>query len=113
MKGFMIQGSTGMSHGWQGGSIAVYGGQGLYKVEAVSAPSLLKRTNEDGRQNNRGGADRDESKERKSGGFAELLNNASEKSKESRNVRVRTTGYTKMGVPSEFYVKMHDYTYQK
>ncbi len=102
-----------MSHGWQGGSIAVYGGQSLYKVEAISAQSLLKRANEDGRQNSRGGYDRDGSKERKSGGFADVLNNVSDRSGESRNVRVRTTGYTKAGVHSEFYVKMHDYTYQK
>ena len=101
-----------MSHGWQGGSIAVYGGQSLYKVEAISAQSLLKRANEDGRQGSRSGADREDPKERKSGGFAEILSNASDRSKESRNVRIRTTGYTKNGVPSEFYLKMRDYTYQ-
>ncbi|MCR4617707.1 MAG: hypothetical protein K5669_05920 [Lachnospiraceae bacterium] len=102
-----------MSHGWQGGSIAVYGGQSLYKVEAVTAPSLLKRTNEDGRQGSRGDLNRDGTEEKKSGGFAQMLVDASDKTEESRNVRIRTTGYTKFGVPSEFYLKMRDYTYQK
>ena len=77
----------------------------------MSASSLLKRTNEDGRQNSRSN-DREESKEKKSAGFADLLKDAADKN-ESRNIRVRTTGYTRAGVPSEFYIKMRDYTYQK
>ena len=78
----------------------------------MTATSLLKRTNEEGRQNSRSN-DRQDSKEKKSGGFADLLIDAADKNKESRNVRVRTTGYTRAGVPSEFYLKMRDYTYQK
>ena len=102
-----------MSQGWQGGSIAVYGGQSLYKVEAITAASLLKRTNEDGRGGSRGDYNREQSGERKSGNFEQVLSRATGKNDETRNVRVRTVGYTKAGIPSEFYLKMKDYTYQK
>ncbi len=113
IKGFMIRGSTGMSHGWQGGSIAVYGGQSLYKVGAVTAASGPRRANDEGRHNGRGGTDRNGSEEGKRSGFAEMLMNAAGRPEESGNVRVRTTGYTRKGVPSEFYIKMRDYTYQR
>ena len=105
--------STGKSQGWQGGSIAVYGGQSLYKIEAVTAPTRPKKLKRDGKQGGRENFYQDDSKERKSEGFADLLANAADRSEESRNIRVRTTGYTKNGVPSEFYIKMRDYTYQK
>ncbi|MBR1860642.1 MAG: hypothetical protein IJ796_02095 [Lachnospiraceae bacterium] len=101
-----------MSHGWQGGSIAVYGEQTLYRVEAVTASSLLKRTNEDGRQGSRNGTDREDPNGKKNVGFAELLATEAGKKTENRNVRVQTNGYTKLGVPTAFYLKMRDYTYQ-
>lgn len=105
--------STGMSHGWQGGSIAVYGGQSLYKIEAVNSPTRPKKLKRDGNQGGRNEYYQDDSKGRKGKGFGDLLADARDRSEESGNIQIRTTGYTKNGVSSEFFIQMRDYTFQR
>jgi hypothetical protein len=99
-----------MSQGWQGGSIAVYGGTSLYKVEAVTPASLLKRTNEDGRQGGRE-QDRKDAEKKEKKDFAGFLEGEYGKER-SKNIKVQTNGYTKLGVPTAVFIKMRDYTYQ-
>ena len=99
-----------MSQGWQGGSIAVYGETSLYKVEAVTPASFLKRTNEDGRQGSRDD-DRRGSEKKEKKDFAGVLEGEYGREK-AKNIKVQTNGYTKLGVPTAVFINMRDYTYQ-
>ncbi|MCQ2527289.1 MAG: hypothetical protein MJ130_11035 [Lachnospiraceae bacterium] len=92
----------------RGGSVAVYGKSDFYTVDAVSAISTLKNFSEDRRQGQSG----DESGKGNKG-FATVLETEIGRTGEASNISVRTSGYTRMGMPAALFINMRDYTYQK
>lgn len=89
----------------RGGSAAVYASNSIYKVDAIS---FLRRTSEDDGGNHNSG-----SSEKKEKGFASILENEVDKANVAKDVVVKTSGYTRMGVPTALVLKMRDYTYQQ
>lgn len=92
----------------RGGSAAVYGSSQFYTVDAVTAISSLKNSPDDRKHEQPG--DESGSKEK---GFANVLKTELGKTGETSNINVRTSGYTRMGMPTAVYIRMRDYTYQK
>lgn len=77
-------------------------------VDAVSAIASLKDSNEDRRQRQSG-----DDSGKGSSGFATVLETEIGRTGEASNISIRTSGYTRMGMPAAMMIKMRDYTYQK
>lgn len=73
----------------------------------MSAVSFADRTNENGGN----GSSRQENRESGTG-FSGILAAEIGKVKEPKDVLVRNSGYSKMGMPTKVFIKMHDYTYR-
>ena len=96
------------SHGWRGGSIAVYGNDSLRKVTEVLHTDRLGKDSGGGRPQYQ-----QRQNKRKGEGFAGILEDERKKTGDLRDISVKSTGYGANGMPQAIYIMMKDYTFQK
>ena len=100
-----------MYRGIQGGIIANYGSEALYKVQSITAISPLRPVESD--------SERDRGRRQKQGepaqtGFGAILEKeciAKTQSEVPSDIRVKTNGYDRMGTPVYLMIQMHEYSY--